>query len=173
MSDVSSRHLDQMADPNQKQILIVDDEPDIVDALAQLISRSHEYRVVGRLLNAHEALVAAHGDNIDAAFVDLYLPGFHGFALIEQLLRLNPKLKIIVYSAHDDEYFALSALRSGARGFVSKSEPAENTLLALRKVLAGEIYMEDGLRSRLLALVANTPEIEVKDLLTSSEPPRG
>ena len=161
-----------MSDAQPAQVLIVDDDLNIRAGLAKLLSRHPEFLVVGEAANAFDALATAENRGGDVALVDLYLPGFHGFTLIEKLRFMQPKLKILVYTAHDDEYFALNALRAGALGFVSKSEPAENTITALRTVLAGQLYLEDGLRQRLLSLVANTPEIEVRGLFpTDPRPP--
>jgi DNA-binding NarL/FixJ family response regulator len=160
-----------MASSSSKtQIYIVDDDPSIRAGLLKMLSRNADCVVVGEAGNAFEALELARRQTADAAFVDLYLPGFHGFTLIEQLLELHPKLGIIVFTGHDDEYFALSALRAGARGFVSKSDPVEHLLVALDTVLSGELYLDLPLRSRLLALVANTPEIEFQGLTRIAPP---
>ena len=155
----------------KKRIYVVDDDDAIRDGLVKLFSRNPDFVIAGVARDASEAIALARRHAADAAFVDLYLPGFHGFLVINQLLQLNPDLRIIVYTAHDDEYFALSALRAGARGFVSKSEPAENLLLALHTVFAGELYLDLTMRSRLLALVANTPDIELQGLLKITSPP--
>jgi DNA-binding NarL/FixJ family response regulator len=105
------------------QVLIVDDDAAIREGLVKLLSRHPEFTVAGEAANAFDALLTAEERGGDVALVDLYLPGFHGFTLIEKLRFMQPKLKIVVYTAHDDEYFALSALRAGAQGFVSKSNP--------------------------------------------------
>ncbi len=152
-----------MTSPQAGQILIVDDEPAIRAGLAKLLTR-RGFTVVGQAASVPEALKLTTLAAADAAFVDLYLPGFHGLNLIEELLQIRPGLKIIVYTAHDDEYFALRALRAGACGFISKSEPADHAVLALKTVFSGQIYLEEAMRSRLLALVANTPEIEIRGL---------
>jgi two-component system, NarL family, invasion response regulator UvrY len=149
----------------KKRIYVVDDDEAIRDGVAKLFSRNPDYVIVGSAGDATEALALARRHAADAAFIDLYLPGFYGFTLINQLLQLNPNLRIIVYTGHDDEYFALSALRAGARGFVSKSEPAENLFVALHTVFSGELYLDLPLRSRLLSLVANTPDIELAGFL--------
>lgn len=154
-----------MAESRRTRILIVEDDAAIREGLGKLLARRAGFKVIGAAANVPDALDLASREPPEIAVVDLYLPGFHGFSLIEQLVALHPHLQVIVFSAHDDEYFALSALRAGARGFVSKSEPAEHLIEALDTVLAGKLYLEFGLKNRLIALVANTPEIEVKGLL--------
>jgi DNA-binding NarL/FixJ family response regulator len=156
-----------MTNAGPQKILIIDDDARIRDGLAKLLTRGSEFTVAGEAANAFDGLMMAQDREVDLALVDLYLPGFHGFTLIEKLRAAHPNLKIVVYTAHDDEYFALSALRAGADGFISKSEPAENTIAALRSVASGQLYLEPEIRKRLLSLVENTPEIEVQGLLNN------
>jgi DNA-binding NarL/FixJ family response regulator len=64
---------------------------------------------------------------------------------------MYPKLKVVVLSMHDEALYAQRALRAGAHGYVMKAEASEKLLLAVRRVLAGHIYLSEEESSRAIA----------------------
>ena len=73
-----------------------------------------------------------------------------GLELIKAMKGEQPDLPILMLSRHDDSLYALRALRAGALGYVTKREALTNVLLALRKVLKGEIYLSPRFSERLV-----------------------
>ncbi len=61
-----------------------------------------------------------------------------------------PKLQVLVLSMHDESVYAHRALRAGASGYIMKQEATEKLLVALRKILRGEVYLSDRLGARML-----------------------
>ncbi len=86
----------------------------------------------------------------DLAILDLTLKTSSGFGLIKNLVTQFPVLRILVLSIHDENLFAERVLQMGARGYLMKEEPAERVLLAIRTILAGEIYLSEQMRNRLI-----------------------
>lgn len=111
--------------------LIVDDEPLARDELAFLLSEAGDVEVIGQASDAHEALKLADSDP-DVAFVDLRMPGPDGIALAEALKRRNPKLQIIVVTAHDDA--ALRAFEAQVLDYILKPARIERIRAALERV---------------------------------------
>ena len=72
-----------------------------------------------------------------------------GLELIKAMKGEQPDLPILMLSRHDDSLYTLRALRAGALGYVTKREALTNVLLALRKVLKGEIYLSPRFSERL------------------------
>ena len=83
------------------------------------------------------------------AIVDLSLDGSSGLDLSEIRSRF-PTVKSIVFSIHDAELYAPRALRAGAAGFVSKTQPCEDLLVAIRALTEGEIYVAPDVAQRIL-----------------------
>jgi DNA-binding LytR/AlgR family response regulator len=111
--------------------LIVDDEPLARDELAFLLSEAGDVEVIGQAGDAHEALKLADSDP-DVAFVDLRMPGPDGIALAEALKRRNPKVQIIVVTAHDDA--ALRAFEAQVLDYILKPARIERIRAALERV---------------------------------------
>ena len=78
-----------------------------------------------------------------------------GLELIKAMKAQQPDLPILVLAMHDDSLYALRALRAGALGYVMKREALTNVLLAIRKVLKGEIYLDPSFSQRLIFRVTH------------------
>lgn len=139
MSERSSRTAKRKA----SRILLVDDHPMIRERLAEVIQREEDLVVCGEAESRHGALDAVQATQPDLAIVDLTLKGSHGLDLIKDLRVSNPEVLILVVSMHDDSLHAQRVISAGASGYITKQEATKSILLAIRTVLAGEIYLSD------------------------------
>ena len=108
-----------------------------------------------------EALKAISACVPDLAVVDLSLDGRSGLELIRDIKSRHPKVIVLVLSIHDEPGYAKRSLQAGARGYVMKHEATDNVIIAIRRVLGGDVYLSDALASKLLsAVVAGQTEAE-------------
>ncbi len=132
-----------------RRILLVDDHPLVRERLAELINEQPDLRVCGEAADRHEALARLAQGPPDLAIVDLSLRNSHGLELIKDLHARDPHLPILVVSMHDEALYAERALRAGARGYINKQEATQNVLKAIRRLLAGQVYLSPQLATRL------------------------
>ena len=128
----------------RKKILLVDDHPLVREWLTMLINQEDDLKVCGTAENCAQALKALADESPDLAVVDITLGEESGIDLIKELRRLQPAVKIIVLSMHNESLYAERALRAGAGGYVIKKETTSRIIDAIRKVMAGEIYLSEG-----------------------------
>jgi DNA-binding NarL/FixJ family response regulator len=97
----------------------------------------------------NSALNYLNVNGYDLVLLDLGLPDCHG---LEALLacKAHSQTPILVCSRHGEEQFALSALRAGAIGYLSKNRHIEEFLLAVRRALSGRRYVSERLAERLV-----------------------
>ncbi len=133
-----------------KRLLIVDDHPVFRHGIAQLLRKLPEVTVCGEAENAQTALQAMRHLQPDVALIDISMPGTNGIELIKLMLAERPTLIILTLSMHEESLYALRALRAGAKGYVMKEQVIENVLDALRKVIAGGIYVSPKFSERLV-----------------------
>jgi DNA-binding NarL/FixJ family response regulator len=152
------------------RVLIVDDHPLLRKGVGQLIDQEKDLIVVGEAEDAHKAITAIENSKPDIALIDISLSGTSGIELIKNIKARFPKLKMLVLSMHDESVYAQRALRAGASGYIMKQEGTEKVLLALRKVLQGEVYLSERLGNRMLhtlvsgrASLATSPVEELSD----------
>jgi DNA-binding NarL/FixJ family response regulator len=146
------------AAPEEKRkfrIVLVEDHPIVRQGLAQLINLQPGLSVIGEAESAAKALDLVRANKPDLVILDVSLPKTNGLELIKQLKAEKPNLPMLVISMHDETLYAERALRAGARGYVMKKEPSEKMLLAINRVLKGEIYVSDRMKQKMLQHLVN------------------
>ncbi len=140
---------DQLGKPKRNRILIVDDHPIVREGMSQFLSLQDNLHPCCEAANADEALAAMRDCAHDLSIVDISLNGDSGLDLIKTLRHRYPDLAILAISMHDESLFAERALRAGANGYLMKQEGTANILLAVRQVLAGNIYLSAAMHSKV------------------------
>jgi DNA-binding NarL/FixJ family response regulator len=108
----------------------------------------------------------------DIAVIDLSMPEMNGMQLTEWLTRFCPQVKIVALTVHQDTGYLKRLIQAGAKGYVVKRAAAEELIHALRKVAAGETYIDPSLAGRLVERekhVATNVSGEVDRALTVRE----
>ena len=142
---------------SKRTVFVIDDHPIVREGLTQLINREPDLIVCGTAEDIYEALKAMQTLKPDIALADISLKGADGIELIKNLKIRMPALPVLVLSIHDESIYAPRALRAGARGFIMKQEATENVLLALRRVLSGEIYLSKRMANKMLQQFVGAP----------------
>jgi two-component system nitrate/nitrite response regulator NarL len=143
------------------KLLVIDDHPVVRQGLCALLEQSLQETVVLWAGSSEEGLALAEVNaDLDAAFLDLMMPGLGGMTAIKIFGEKYPALPVIVLSSSEDPDDVRRALAFGALGYVPKSAGPQTILSALRLVLAGEIYVPP------LVLLSATATAEIT-------PPRG
>ena len=129
--------------------LLVDDHALITSAISMMLADREPDADVRTASSAEEALrlVEAEGDTADLLILDLSLPGVSGTELMEEIVRIQPMLKILVLSGLTDQESVMRVLQLGAAGFVPKSLDADMLADAIDFVLKGGVFIP----SKLLA----------------------
>lgn len=139
---------------HKRRVLIVDDHPVVRQGIALAIGHECDLEACGEAEHIEEALQLVEGGHPDVVIIDLSLDGEDGIDLIDRIQSQWPTVKILVYSAHDEDTFAGRVLRAGASGFISKREPMPTIVAAIRQVLGGEVYLSPHMTTKLLQRAA-------------------
>ena len=138
------------------KVLLVDDHPIVRRGLAQLINLQADLIVTAQADDAAGAIAAVKAEVPDIAVTDLSLQAGSGIDLIRDLKTLAPPLPVLVLSMHEETLYAERALRAGASGYIMKHEATEKVLVAIRRVLTGEVYLAPKIASTLLSRFVST-----------------
>ncbi|EOM78193.1 DNA-binding response regulator [Rhodococcus rhodnii] len=134
----------------QIRILLADDDAMIRDALTGLLERSDDLVVVATAGNGHDAIDAALAHRPDVAVVDLQMPSLDGLGVIAELARVLPSCAGVILTGHGRPHVLRPALESGARGFLAKGAPSSALAEVVRRVHAGERYVDPVLAAEAL-----------------------
>jgi len=138
--------------PAQKKsrILIIDDHVMVREGVAEIIKHEPDLDVCGTATTAHEGIEAVRKLKPDLILVDITLPGKNGIEFIKDVRAMNPDLRILVMSMHDESLYVDRVLRAGGRGYIRKQEGGEKLIAALRRVMRGEIAVSEKMTGKLL-----------------------
>ena len=139
--------------PSKRRVLIVDDHPIVRQGLAQLIDQEQALKVCGQAEDAHEAMQAIRTLDPDLVIVDISLKDTSGMELIKDLKVQYPDLPVLTLSMHDEAVYGERALRAGAKGYIMKQEATAKVVTAIRRVLAGELYVSDGMAAKMVSKI--------------------
>ena len=132
------------------RILVVDDHPIVRQGLALLINQEADLVVCGEAEEATGAMHVLASSHPDILIVDISLNGPDGIDLLKNIRSIHPTLPVLILSMHDESIYAERALRAGANGYIMKQEATEKVLVALRRILGGEIYVSDRIANKML-----------------------
>ena len=134
----------------QKKILIVDDHPLMREGLCGVINHEPDLIVCGVAENSIQAMEAIPKLLPDLALVDITLPGKNGLELVKDLKVIHPHLAILAISMHEESLYAERMLRAGANGYITKQQPPEELVKAIRQVLGNNLYVSKEVSEKLL-----------------------
>ena len=127
---------------SKARILVVDDHPVVLKALADMVGRDSNLICCGEAASVDEAREAVALLNPDLILLDLWLGcGDGGLEFIKYLSVQFPSLLILVLSQHPEKWYADLVLVAGARGYLTKDQTTQEILQAIRTVLTGGLYL--------------------------------
>lgn len=124
-----------------KRILLADDHA-VVRLGFRLLLEGAGATVVGEAENGESAVRLYAETNPDVVVMDVSMPGIGGLAALERLLVWEPKARVLMLSAHNDNIVPVRALRLGARGYLCKRAAPEEFLRAVGQVAADLRYID-------------------------------
>lgn len=145
-----------------ERILVVDDHPLTREALSALLAQ-HGFDVAGEAAGGEEAVELARELQPDIVLLDLSMPGLSGFEALPLVRAAAPEAEVVVLTASEDDASLLQAIRSGAAGYLLKSEPPERIVEFLRGVARGEAALSGSVARRLLDQVREGKRTDVPD----------
>jgi DNA-binding NarL/FixJ family response regulator len=144
-----------MKAPKKVSILLADEQTLFTEGLARVCEETQRYRVVGHCGDGRSAVQMIRSTLPDIALLDLGLPKMYTLAVVQEVRSAGIASKIVILSMRRDRKTVLEALRSGANGYVLKSDPASCLLGALDEVLGGSIFI--------------SPQFKLADIFSTSE----
>jgi DNA-binding NarL/FixJ family response regulator len=123
------------------RLLIADDHTIMREGLKRILEGIDDIEVIGEAVDGHDTLEKARTFNFDVLLMDLSMPGRSGVDLIRQIRDDFPKLPILILTMHEEEQYAVRAIRAGANGYLTKESAGTQLVTALRKVASGRPYI--------------------------------
>lgn len=153
---------------NDYKILLVDDHELIINGIINLLVPYPRFRIIAHTENGLEVYNACRLHEPDIVILDLGLPGINGLDLIPQLSSRWPKMAILAYTAHNEEFMTIRTLSAGAMGYVLKNSSQKTLLAAIQTMAVRKRYIDPALNRDAINSALNT-EGDSPELLTPRE----
>lgn len=162
------------------KVLIADNHPIVRKGIKSLFKSSTEIDVVGKASTTSDLFDFIEDKPVDVILLEMDIPEVNGITALRRLKKEYPEIKVIMFSTHSEDVYAVSTLRAGASGYLSKSVNTNVIKDAILKVAGGGIYISNELAQRLAFDEStnkprrffrrlSTREVEVLKLLASGK----
>jgi DNA-binding NarL/FixJ family response regulator len=153
------------------RLVLADDHPIILDGLELLFRSEQDFQVLARCVNGREAIQAVRQHRPDILILDIRMPGMDGISVLRQLQEETLPTRVVVLTVSLDEDELMGLARLGVRGVVLKEMAPQMLVQCVRKVHAGEQWLEKRSFGRALEkmLLREAGMREVADTLTPRE----
>lgn len=148
-------------------ILIADDHAVVRRGLNSLLTQSG-YQVIAESSDSDEAYLRWQEMQPDIMILDLDMPGIGGLEVLHRVYSRNSDAIVIIFSMHEDGIYASRAIKSGAKGYVLKTDAPDALLSAIKTSLRGGIYISSDL-AQVMAVNQITNQTNPIDILTPRE----
>lgn len=128
------------------KLMIVDDHPVVLGGMAAMLENEDDFEVVAAVESAVEALeICARGELPDVIVMDIHMPKMSGLEALGRLRRMNAAASVLLLAGMPLKAELEEARRLGARGYLPKSMPWKDLVVAIRHAAAGDVpFMEEG-----------------------------
>ena len=132
------------------RVFLADDHKIFRQGLRGLIAEEQDMTIAGEAEDGRDAIAQIGQLEPDVVIMDIGMPALNGIEATRQIKRDLPKTRIIALSMHTDEKYVAEMLRAGAVGYLCKKCKADELLLAIRTVVAGQTYLSPAISETLV-----------------------
>jgi DNA-binding NarL/FixJ family response regulator len=139
------------------RVLLADDHVLVRETLKVFLNRE-AIEVVAQASHGQEAISLAAKTQPDIAIIEISMPTMNGLDAVRELRQVSPKTRSIFLTRHAECQYVTAALQAGTRGYVLKTQTADDLLKAIHRVHGGEIYLSPGVSGALVEAVLKKSE---------------
>jgi DNA-binding NarL/FixJ family response regulator len=122
------------------KVLIVDDHRVVIEGIKSALSVSPDLEVIGEALNGHQAIKKAKSLKPDIVIMDISMPDLNGIDATLQIKKLDPHIKIIIFSMYSNREYVIDLFKAGISSYVLKKDPMSDLVSAIKAVERGGTY---------------------------------
>lgn len=162
------------------KVMIADNHPIIRMGVKQVLNSASGFEVISDVSTTSELFESLEKATPDVVMLEMDIPEINGIATLRKIKKEYSNIKVLMYSGQSEDVYALSTIRAGAFGYLSKASDIDYLISAVRKVAGGNMFITNELAQRLafdegtqkprrFFRKLSTREVEVLKLLASGK----
>ena len=162
------------------KVLIADNHPIVRMGIKNVLNSVSDFEIIDDVATTTELFAKLKTMIPDVVILEMDIPEINGIASLRKLKQEYPDIKVLIYSGQSEDVYALSTIRAGAFGYLSKTADLDYIISAVRKVSEGNMFITNELAQRLafdegtqkprrFFRKLSTREVEVLKLLASGK----
>ena len=145
------------------RVVIADDHEMLRQGLRVLLEEEG-FMFVGEASDGREAVRLCEALHPEVAILDLSMPMLNGIFAAREIIKSNPRTKVVLLTQHTEEHVVLEALRAGVRGYVLKTRASSELVDALRAVCRGEMYLTQSISQTVVQAFLSKADLPARPL---------
>ena len=131
------------------KVVIADNHPIVRLGIRNVLSTASDFELIDDVGTTSELFQSLKKSTPDVVLLELDIPEINGIATIRKIKQEFPEVKVLIYSGQSEDVYALSTIRAGAFGYLSKTADLDYIVAALKKVNEGKMFITNELAQRL------------------------
>jgi DNA-binding NarL/FixJ family response regulator len=142
------------------KIILADDHSLVREGFKALLNKSGEMEVIAEAENGTQLLQLLDIHSPDVLLIDISMPELNGIEALSTIKKLNPNLKVIILTMHEEAEYVLKSIQVGANGYLLKNVELEELHNAIKKVVAGEKYFNATISNIMIDNLSKAKEVK-------------
>ncbi len=162
------------------KVLIADNHPIIRMGVTKVLEDANGFEVIDAVATTSALFEKLEKTSPNVVMLEMDIPEINGIATLRKIKKEYPEIRVLMYSGQSEDVYALSTIRAGAFGYLSKASDIDYIISAVRKVSEGNMFITNELAQRLafdegtqkprrFFRKLSTREVEVLKLLASGK----
>lgn len=131
------------------KVLVADNHPIVRIGLKNVLREDEVIEIIGNVSTTTELFGFLSGNHPDVIILEMDIPEVNGITALRRIKRDFPEIKIIIFSTQPEDVYALSTIKAGASGYISKTASLDTLNSAIHKVAEGGMFITNDLAQRL------------------------
>lgn len=131
------------------KVLVADNHPIVRKGIEAVLSNQKDIQIIGNVTTTAELFDFLAKKSPDVVLLEMDIPEVNGITALRKIKKEFTSVKTLMFSAQSEDVYALSSIRAGAYGYVSKNADPAILVEAIRKVAGGGMFITNELAQRL------------------------
>ncbi len=152
-----------------KTILLADDHSVVRQGISMILKETYKDLTILHAADFEAALVHLKNQPIYLVVLDISIPEGKGVQMVELVKEINPDVKILIFSAYEEDLYAMRYLKAGAEGYLNKLSSEKEFGIAFKAMLEEGTYMSEAIKQKIISSTLNKESDNPLDILSNRE----